>query len=96
MLVQPAPDLRVRDPHNVARLVGVGEQVDETDLDWHRLIACGDLVECSPEEAKAAAEQADAEARAADADAKDQAAADAPKAAAAPAAKAAKPSGSEA
>ena len=71
MLVMPAPGLRVRDPHNVTRLVTIGEDIPETDLDWHRLIVCGDLVECTPDEAEAARQaqvQASAEAEAAPAD----------------------------
>lgn len=65
MLVMPAPGLKVRDPKNPKRHVEPGEDVPENDLDWHRLIACGDLVPfdgTAPEPAPAPAPVSDSEA----------------------------------
>jgi hypothetical protein len=86
MIVKPAAGLRVRDPYQLARFIAPGEDLDEHRLEYHRLIACGDLVKTTP--AEVAAEAAAAAKKAADEKAarEAEAAKAAPKPAPAPAA----------
>ena len=60
MFVKPArADLIVRHPLSGRQVPPEGAEIDETDLDWARILADGDLVAAKPSRAAAAKSDAD-------------------------------------